>query len=185
MGTTNHLLDDAAVIERIFDHIDHETTDLGETTWREPVENYRSRGALRRRARRGAAPAAGGVLPVGGASPSRARYVARDAAGTPILAVRGNDGRGARVPQRLPPPRRASSRRARAARRRSSAAITAGPTASTDACATCPHEHGFPGLDKATRGLVPLETVGGRRGSSSSRRSAPGSRRVAWKTCRR
>jgi len=42
MATTNQLLDDATVIERVFDHIDHETTDLGETTWREPVENYRS-----------------------------------------------------------------------------------------------------------------------------------------------
>jgi hypothetical protein len=39
MATTNQLLDDATVIERVFDHIDHETTDLGETTWREPVEN--------------------------------------------------------------------------------------------------------------------------------------------------
>jgi len=42
METTTRLFDDATMIERIFDHIDHETTDLGEATWREPVENYRS-----------------------------------------------------------------------------------------------------------------------------------------------
>src|SRR5688572_9293127 len=34
------LLEDHALIARIFEHIDHGTTDLGETTWREPVANY-------------------------------------------------------------------------------------------------------------------------------------------------
>ena len=36
------LLNDQEVIERIFSHIDNNTTDLGETVWREPVENYQS-----------------------------------------------------------------------------------------------------------------------------------------------
>jgi hypothetical protein len=39
---TMTLLDDAAVVARILHHIDHRTTDLGETSWREPVEHYRS-----------------------------------------------------------------------------------------------------------------------------------------------
>ena len=33
---------DGEVIQRILDHADAKTTDLGEATWREPVENYRS-----------------------------------------------------------------------------------------------------------------------------------------------
>ena len=38
----NKLLDDQSVVQRIFDHIDKQTTDLGEQSWREPVENYLS-----------------------------------------------------------------------------------------------------------------------------------------------
>ena len=37
------LLDDASAIERIFEHIDNGTTDLGDTLWREPVSHYFSR----------------------------------------------------------------------------------------------------------------------------------------------
>ena len=40
MKDSNHLLNDQQAIERIFDHIDNNTTDLGDETWKEPVENY-------------------------------------------------------------------------------------------------------------------------------------------------
>jgi phenylpropionate dioxygenase-like ring-hydroxylating dioxygenase large terminal subunit len=91
MSTTTPLADDATVVQRILDHIDKKTTDLGETVWREPVEHYRSaarfdaeREVLRR-------------FPVGfcpsAALPAAGTYVAREAAGTPLLAVRGDDGR--------------------------------------------------------------------------------------------
>ena len=40
MKDQNHLLNDQQAIERIFDHIDNNTTDLGDEIWREPVENY-------------------------------------------------------------------------------------------------------------------------------------------------
>ena len=36
------LLDDQQAIERIFNHIDNGTTDLGDTVWHEPVEHYYS-----------------------------------------------------------------------------------------------------------------------------------------------
>ena len=36
------LLNDAEMIERIFDHMDSRTTDTGDVVWREPTENYRS-----------------------------------------------------------------------------------------------------------------------------------------------
>ena len=40
MKDSNHLLNDQQAIERIFDHIDNNYTDLGDETWKEPVENY-------------------------------------------------------------------------------------------------------------------------------------------------
>ena len=43
---TTALLDDPSVVQRIFDHIDHQTTDMSDSVWREPVANYRSEARL-------------------------------------------------------------------------------------------------------------------------------------------
>src|SRR5688572_27111055 len=88
--TTGGLLDDAALIERILTHLDEGTTDLAEGTWREPVDNYRSASRLAaeiellRRCPTPFCPSA--------ALPDPGSYVAREAAGVPLLAVRGRDG---------------------------------------------------------------------------------------------
>ena len=85
------LLNDEQIIERLFSHIDHGTTDLGDTIWREPVEHYHSQERfnaeielLRR-------------LPVpycpSAALPEKGSYIARKAAGTPLLVARGTDGK--------------------------------------------------------------------------------------------
>ncbi len=84
------LLNDQQAIERIFSHIDNRTTDLGDTVWREPAEHYHSQErfdaeiALLRR------------LPVpycpSAALPEAGSFIARTAAGTPLLVVRGADG---------------------------------------------------------------------------------------------
>lgn len=84
------LLDDQAVIERIFSHIDNSTTDLGDTVWTEPVDHYQSQErfdaeiALLKR------------LPVpycpSAALADKGSYIARKAAGTPLVVVRGLDG---------------------------------------------------------------------------------------------
>lgn len=84
------LLNDIDLIERIFSHIDAGTTDAGERVWREPVENYlcEKRFAaeievLRR-------------VPVPFCPSAAIReagdYVARRAALTPLIVVRGEDG---------------------------------------------------------------------------------------------
>ncbi len=84
------LLSDNEVIDRVFDHIDNKTTDLGDGGWREPIVNYSSperfaaERALFRRLPLPFCPAA--------ALPDTGSYVARQAAGTPIIAVRGEDG---------------------------------------------------------------------------------------------
>jgi choline monooxygenase len=85
------LLNDQEVIERIFSHIDKSTTDLGDTVWREPVDHYQSQQrfdaeiALLKR------------LPVpycpSVALPEKGSFIARKAAGTPLVVVRGVDDR--------------------------------------------------------------------------------------------
>src|SRR5262245_59133608 len=85
------LADDPTVVQRILDHIDHQTTDLSEASWREPVANYRSEQRLAAEMsvlRRYPVPfCPSAALPKPGA------YLARRAALTPLVAVRGNDGR--------------------------------------------------------------------------------------------
>ena len=150
------LSDDASVVQRIFDHIDHKTTDLSEASWREPVEHYRSGERLAaelgvlRRTPTPFCPSA--VLPKAG------DYVARAAAGTPLLAVRGTDGQ-VRVFRN-------------ACRHRGTQLASGSGCEKAFVCRYhgwtygldgrlrhVPHEHGFPGLDKDGRGLVPVESV--------------------------
>jgi phenylpropionate dioxygenase-like ring-hydroxylating dioxygenase large terminal subunit len=154
------LSDDPSVVQRIFDHIDNQTTDLSATTWREPVEHYRSEKRLAaelalvlRRYPTPFCPSA--VLRETGS------YVARDTAGTPILAVRGSDGRARAFRN--------------ACRHRGTQLADGSGCAKAFVCRYhgwtygldgglrhVPHEYGFPGVDRNTRGLVPVETVEGR-----------------------
>ena len=149
------LLDDAAVVRRILAHIDGGTNDVGEGVWREPVDHYRSparfAAELELLRARTIAFCPSAALAEPGA------FVARDAAGTPLVAVRDADGvvrafrnacrhRGARLAD--------GSGCAKAFVCRYH-----GWTYGLDgALRHVPHEHGFPGLDHATRGLVPVAT---------------------------
>ena len=150
------LLSDAEVIDRIFDHIDNKTTDVGERVWRAPTDIYHSQERfeaeieLLRRLPNPFCPSA--------ALPEAGSYVARVAAGTPLIAVRGEDGvvRAFR----------------NACRHRGI------PVAEGSGCAkafVCPYHswtygldgqlkhvpggHGFPDLDHEQHGLVPVEAV--------------------------
>jgi nitrite reductase/ring-hydroxylating ferredoxin subunit len=84
------LLSDQAVFERVFNHIDNSTTDLGERVWREPADNYYSQErfdaeiAMLKRLPVAYCPSA--VLP------DKGSYIARSSAGTPLVVVRGLDG---------------------------------------------------------------------------------------------
>lgn len=83
------LLAEPDLIDRIFQHIDQKTTDLGEREWQEPVEHYYSQARfeqeiqlLRQR------PV---VFCPSSALPETGSYIARTAAGTPLVVVRGQD----------------------------------------------------------------------------------------------
>ncbi|REJ71833.1 MAG: aromatic ring-hydroxylating dioxygenase subunit alpha [Proteobacteria bacterium] len=83
------LLEVADIIDRVFDHIDNGTTDLGTVQWHEPVEHYTSQSryekeiALLRQRPVVFCPSA--------AIPDAGSYISRTAAGTPLLVVRDND----------------------------------------------------------------------------------------------
>lgn len=148
------LADDATVVQRLLDHIDARTTDLGDEVWTEPVASYRSearfaaeRDRVLRRYPTPFCPSAALAEP--------GAYVARAAAGTPLVAVRGADGR---------------VRAFRNACRHRGTQLVDG--AGCDRALVCryhgwtygldgrlrhvPDAHGFPGLDKAAMGLVPV-----------------------------
>jgi len=153
MGARNGKSDDQSVIQRILDHVEHKTTDTGEEVWREPVDNYRSdkrlaeeRALLRR-------------MPVpfcpSAALPEKGSYVAREAAGVPLLVVRGADGKVRAFRN--------------ACRHRGTQVASGAGCAKVFVCPYhawtytlegklrhVPHEEGFPGLDKSTHGLVPV-----------------------------
>lgn len=148
------LMDDQCVAQRILDHIEHGTTDLGQSTWREPVDNYRSKERMAAEVelafRRSPTPFCPSA-----ALPDVGSYVARDAAGTPLLAVRAHDG---------------SVRAFRnACRHRGTQLATGSGCAKAFVCPYhgwtytldgrlrgVPHEYGFPDLDKEIHGLAPV-----------------------------
>src|SRR5207247_1672228 len=131
------------------------------------VEPGARRGARRRVPARDGGPRAGRALVLrrvptpfcpSAALPETGSFVARDAAGIPILAVRGNDGR---------------VRAFRNACRHRGTQLVDG--SGCEKAFVCPYhgwtygldgalrhvpdEDGFPGLEKSTRGLVPVETA--------------------------
>ncbi|QUD87699.1 aromatic ring-hydroxylating oxygenase subunit alpha [Phenylobacterium montanum] len=165
------LLDAPAIAQRILDHIDNQTTDVCDETWREPVANYRSearflieRDQVMRRVPTAFCPSA--ALDRPGA------YIAREAAGTPLIAVRGGDGvvRAFRNACR----HRGAQVACGHGREASFVCPYHGWTYGLDgALRHVPHEDGFPGLDKAKNGLVPLHAVAERGGIVFITQDAP------------
>ncbi|WP_293751546.1 SRPBCC family protein [uncultured Paraglaciecola sp.] len=147
----NQLLSDTEVVQRIFVHIDNATTDKGEQTWKEPVDNYRSKKRLDAELK--ILQNRTIVFCPSSALTKSGDYIARDVAGIPLITVRGLDGkvrafrnacrhRGVQVAQ--------GTGCARAL-----VCPYHGWAYSLDgSLKSIPHEHGFPDVDKATRGLV-------------------------------
>jgi phenylpropionate dioxygenase-like ring-hydroxylating dioxygenase large terminal subunit len=149
-------MDDQSVAQRILDHIDRGTTDLADASWRESVDNYRSpkrfAAEVSRVLRRSATPfcPSAALAEVGA-------FVAREAAGTPILAVRGEDGRVRAF--RNACRHRGMQLASAAGCGKAFVCRYHGWTYGLDGCLRhVPDEHGFPALDQGSRGLVPVVT---------------------------
>ena len=150
------LLDDIEVVQRVLAHIDNKTTDMGSETWREPVTNYRSEerfAAELEVLRRLPIPFCPSV-----ALPSVGSFVARNAAGTPVVIVRGDDGNVRAFRN--------------ACRHRGMRLVEGNGCTRALVCGYhawsyrldgqlqhIPHGQGFPDVDKAVHGLVPVQAV--------------------------
>ena len=146
------LMDDARMAQRILEHIDKRSTDLGDEVWREPVRNYRSTQLLAEEIESVLRRSATLFCP-SAALPQAGSYVAREAAGTPILAVRGEDGtvRAFRNVCRHRGMQLANG----AGCAKSFVCGYHGWTYRLDGSLRhVPHEYGFPGLDKGLHGLA-------------------------------
>ena len=149
------LLDDQSVVQRVLNHIDGQSTDAGEQVWREPVENYLSPERFAREMeilrRRPIAFCPSAALPENGS------FLAREPAGTAVVAVRGSDGvvRAFRNACRHRGMRLADGSGCQKAFVCRYHGWTYGLEGQLR---HVPHEYGFPGLDQNTRGLSPLPT---------------------------
>ena len=79
------------VVDRVLGHVKNNTTDRGDETWREPVDNYRSTERLEQELavfKSVPTPICPAV-----AIDEPGAYLARVAAGTPLIVVRGKDGK--------------------------------------------------------------------------------------------
>jgi phenylpropionate dioxygenase-like ring-hydroxylating dioxygenase large terminal subunit len=151
------LSDDQSVAQRILDHIDHKTTDLGDSTWREPVWHYQSperfAAELEKVLRRCPTPFCPSA-----ALPERGSYLAREASGTPLLAVRGRDGH-VRVFRNACRHRGTQLANGSGCEKAFVCRYHGWTYGLEGALLHVPHEYGFPGLDKTARGLVAVAAV--------------------------
>lgn len=149
------LMNDQQVADRILGHIDAGSTDHGEEVWREPVANYTCEGRLRREIEdvMWRWPT---VFCPATAIPQPGDYIAREAAGTPIVAIRQRDGS---VRAFLNACRHRGMQVARdSGRCKVLVCDYHGWAYQLDGSLShVPHEAGFPGLDRACHGLVPVE----------------------------
>lgn len=150
------LLSDQEVIQQVFQHIDQQTTELADDTWREPVENYRSMerfnhelSLLRN-------------LPIpycpSAAIPEPGNYLARSAAGVPLIVTRNENGEVQAFRN--------------ACRHRGMQVVQGSGKTKIFVCPYhawsygldgklqhIPHEHGFPNVDKCDHSLVAVAAI--------------------------
>ena len=147
------LASDESIVERIRTHAADGTTDMADGTWAEPVEHYL--GAERFAAETELLRRTPVAMCPGAAVAEPGSFWTGDSAGTPIVVTRSADG---------------AVHALRNACRHRGAAVACG--AGHAAALVCPyhgwvyrldgalrrvsHDHGFPGLDRATSGLVEL-----------------------------
>ena len=149
-------MSDSDVVDRVLSHVANGTTDRGDEVWREPVENYRSPERLAQEL------ALFKTLPTpfcpSIALAKAGDYIARKAAGTPLIVVRGKDG---------------IVRAFKNACRHRGAELASGAGCAgafvcpyhgwsyglDGALLGIPHEDGFPDIDKLSHGLAEVTAI--------------------------
>jgi phenylpropionate dioxygenase-like ring-hydroxylating dioxygenase large terminal subunit len=157
MPVMPRLLTDHEITERVLAHIANRTTDVGDELWREPVENYRSQERFAAEMERVLRRDYTAFCP-SNALPEPGSYIAREAAGRPVVAVRGQDG--------------AVRAFLNVCRHRGMRIVSEQGCTKAFVCPYhgwtyelngrlrhVPHAEGFPGLEKENHGLVQLDAI--------------------------
>lgn len=147
------LLDTQKMVRKIFDHIDNKTTDLGAETWNEPVANYRSQERLD--AELNLIRNSFVVFCPSLALAKTGDYVARSAAGVPLIAVRAEDG-SAKVYRNACRHRGVQLAEGHGCKRVLVCPYHGWSYALDGKLKNIPHDGGFPEIDTETSGLVPV-----------------------------
>lgn len=154
------LLSETQVVRRIFDHIDNKTTDMGNAVWTEPVSHYMSQDRLdaeleliKRRFV---------MFCPSLAVSNTGDYVARSSAGVPLIAVRTEDGT-AKVFRNACRHRGVKLADGLGCKRALVCPYHGWTYGLNGQLKNIPGEHGFPGFELKTNGLVPVASkeVGG------------------------
>ena len=149
-------MSDSDVVTRALEHIANNTTDRGDEVWQEPVDNYRSAKrlemelALFKSVPTPFCPSVALVKP--------GDYIAREAAGTPLIVVRGKDGKARAFKN--------------ACRHRGTELVSGKGCVGAFVCPYhgwsygldgallgIPHEDGFPDFDKLANGLAEVTVI--------------------------
>jgi len=149
-------MSDSDVVDRVLAHVANKTTDRGDEVWREPVENYRSPERLEHELavfKSVPTPFCPSI-----ALPKTGDYIARTAAGTPLIVVRGKDGIVRAFKN--------------ACRHRGTELVSGSGCAGAFVCPYhgwsysldgallgIPHEDGFPDVDKLAHGLAEVTAM--------------------------
>jgi choline monooxygenase len=152
---TRAVADDVQIVRRVLAHIDAGTTDEGEV-WREPVENYLepTRFADELRLLR----TLPSVFIPSAAIPNPGDHVERVCFGTPLFAVRGNDGR-ARVFRNACRHRGMPLVEGRGCSRALVCRYHGWTYRLDGSLAHVPHANAFPDLNMSARGLVEVTSI--------------------------
>ena len=151
------LLNDHEITERVLSHIANRSTDAGDELWREPVENYRSQQRFQAEMEKVLRRSFAAFCP-SAALPEPGSFIARDAAGIPIVVVRGRDG----VVRAFHNVCRHRGMRLAADSGCTNAFVCPyhGWTYELDGrLRHIPHVEGFPGLDKQNHSLKALQAI--------------------------
>lgn len=149
-------MSDKGVVARVLGHIANKTTDRGDEVWQEPVENYRTPKRFEEELaliRSMPTPFCPSI-----ALPNAGDYIARDAAQTPLIVLRGKDGKARAFKN--------------ACRHRGTQIVEGKGCAGAFVCPYhgwsygldgallgIPHEDGFPNFDKLANGLAEVTVI--------------------------
>ena len=152
----SNFMSDQDVVVRALSHIENKTTDRSDETWREPVENYQSAERFEQEL------ALFRALPIpycpSASLTKPGDYIAREAAKTPLIVVRGRDGNVRAFKN--------------ACRHRGTELVAGKGCAGAFVCPYhgwsygldgallgIPHEDGFPDFDKLANGLAEVTAI--------------------------